>query len=201
MEIHAEGVEWDDFHGSCFYGWHCRNWFPNKTYISPPTDAPLVLPAFTIGPKRSVPVIWAFCPDCGEFIEIGQGHSGRYSSRHISEHHSDGGEYWADVLGPMTGHVKFMKRVAHDLYNDKIFWQNPYGPNTREFRFATPEDAEKVCRWHFEEHVVGGLTAKTIRELLRYLRLGEDYPFTCKNEGRDDQYWMPGAGGRVIWSG
>lgn len=198
-EIHTPGIEWDDFHNSRFYGYWCRNWQPNPIYVSPPKDADLILPAFTVGlGKYAEPSIQVFCPDCGEFILIGQGRSGRYEHTH-TDHHRDGGEYFADVLGPMTPFAKSLKRVALAHSADTNFWQNPFGPNTQEYRFTTPDEADKHCSSFFLGNWFGGPTATTVREILRYLRLGDDYPFKCDYARASNGGWTPGAGGRIVY--
>lgn len=172
---------------SPFWGDWCRHWEPNSNYVIPPKDLPS-LPAFT-----SKDGTWVFCPSCGEFLMLGGKKVGQISCHHMGDHF--GGSFFADVVGPMTYGAKHLKRVG-DKWCGKSSFFNRSGPNTKEYRFDSPIEAKKLVENFFVKGC--SMSDAIARELLRYLRLGEDYPFRCNFSKQIKDGWIIGKRGQII---
>lgn len=158
-------VQGAEFALSNFYGAWCLRWEPSKTYVKPP-EGHLRYPAF-VGKDE----ILVFCPGCETFVSIERGNGrGRIDQTHESRCPVASHDYFADVLGKVRGVHRQLKRVC----DAREFLDG--GANTREYRLHSKEYADQMVRSYFLGW--GSSPSDTfVRELLRYMAMGERYPF------------------------
>lgn len=173
-----------------FWGTWCRHWGAAPDYTAPPADVP-VYPAFTRGRY-----IVALCPGCGGFETIGPGTAGTLTDRHHPYHH-DGGIYFADVVGPMTHTAKQIRRVGR--LHGRDIWIDSLGPTTKAYRFETPAEAAGMVDDVFLRGCAS-VSDAIMREILRYLHLGDAYPFRCNFERQIRDGWCTSDNGQMILS-
>lgn len=181
-------VRGETFAYSLFWGDWCRHWSPNSNY-APPIEGLPRFPAFTTSKGTYV-----FCPGCGEFLMLGGKKTGQISSHH-NDRHCGNMTYFADVMGPMTPGAKQLKKVGERWKKQKSFIDLA-GPKTTEFRFEDMAFAEKMVHDVFVRTC--SMSECIARELLRYLRMGSNYPFKCNFSKQIQEGWIIGEQGEII---
>lgn len=169
-----------------FWGYYCGFWEQSPAYAPPPSGI-IVAPTFTGKYGHT----FALCPTCGIFEQLGWGGS-RGERRSLPCRCNA----FCDIIGRVGSAHKQMHRVSEKLRGER--WSNVSGPNTREYRIESKADADELVCDFFTN---GCTVSDTImREMLRYIRLGEVYPFASVSRQKTGVSWKHGVDGRVIFS-
>ncbi len=169
-----------------FWGHYCGYWEQSAAYVPPPSGT-IVAPAFTGKYGHN----FALCPTCGVFEQLGWGGT-RGEPRRLP----CGCDAFCDIIGRIGSAHKQMHRVSETLRQQR--WSNVWGPNTKEHRFESKAAADECVREFFTG--TGTVTDTIMREILRYIRLGEEYPFASVSRHNAGMSWKHGTDGRIIFS-